>query len=171
VAGSGRISVLVSDELRTLLSALRTVPKDVQANVRKFTKADAQPIWTDEIRSRVHTTVDEQVFGKTARVRVSNQNVNLESARIGKSLQGGAKPSQIAPGYEFGRNGDQRTTYMTTSRKGKRYPATRHTKRQLPTRNTNGRVVFPSSRKAIPRLASLWIQTAARTLYDAFDRK
>ncbi|MDP4333232.1 hypothetical protein Q7F20_07595 [Curtobacterium sp. A7_M15] len=171
MAGSGRISVLVSDELRTLLSALREVPKDVQAQVRKYTKADAQPIWQAEVRSRVQTTVDERVFGKTARVRVSNQNVNLEAARIGKSLSGGAKPSQVAAGYEFGRNGDPRTTYMTTSRKGKRYAATRHTKRQLPTRNTNGRVVFPSTRSSIPRFASLWIQTAARTLYDAFDRK
>lgn len=171
MAGSGRISVLVSDELRTLLSALRTVPRDVQAQVRKFTKADAQPIWQDEIRSRVQTTVDERVFGKTARVRVSNQNVSLDAARIGKSLSGGAKPADIAAGYEFGRNGDPRTTYTTTSRKGKRYTATRHTRRQLPTRNTNGRVVFPSTRKSIPRFASLWIQTAARTLYDAFDRK
>lgn len=171
MAGSGRISVLVSDELRTLLSALRTVPKDVQAQIRKFTKADAQPIWQAEVRSRVQTTVDERLFGKTARVRVSNQNVNLEAARIGKSLSGGGKPAVIAAAYEFGRNGDPRTTYTTTSRKGKRYSVTRHTKRQLPTRNTNGRVVFPSTRASIPRFASLWIQTAARTLYDAFDRK
>jgi hypothetical protein len=171
MAGSGRISVLVSDELRTLLSALRTVPKDVQGQIRKFTKADAQPIWQGEVRSRVQTTVDERLFGKTARVRVSNQNVNLEAARIGKSLSGGAKPSDIAAAYEFGRNGDPRTTYTTTSRKGKRYSATRHTKRQLTTRNTNGRVVFPSTRNSIPRFASLWFQTAARTLYDAFDQK
>ncbi|WIA98029.1 hypothetical protein [Curtobacterium sp. MCBA15_004] len=171
MAGSGRISVLVSDELQTLLSALRTVPKDVQGQIRKFTKTDAQPIWQDEIRSRVSTTVDERVFGKTARVRVSNQNVNLEAARIGKSLSGGAKPSEIAPGREFGRNSDQAVTYQTRSRLGKSYRVTRHTKRQLPTRNTNGRVVFPSTRKSIPRFASLWIQTAARTLYDAFDQK
>lgn len=171
MAGSGRISVLVSDELKTLLSALRTVPKDVQAQIRRFTKADAQPIWQEEIRSRVTTTVDERVFGKTARVRVSNQNVNLEAARIGKSLSGGAKPADIAAGREFGRNDDQKHAYATTSRRGKRYTVSRHTKRQLPTRNTNGRVVFPSTRKSIPRFASLWIQTAARTLYDAFDRK
>lgn len=171
MAGSGRISVLVSGELQTLLSALRTVPRDVQKQIRQYTKADAQPIWQAEVRSRVSGDVDERVFGKTARVRVSNQNVNLEAARIGKSLSGGARPSEIAPGREFGRNGDQRVTYMTTSRKGKRYAATRHTKRQLPTRNTNGRVVFPSTRASIPRFASLWIQTAARTLYDAFDGK
>jgi hypothetical protein len=171
VAGSGRISVFVSDELRTLLSALRGVPKDVQANIRKYTKADAQPIWQDEIRSRVQTSVDERVFGKTARVRVSNQNVNLDAARIGRSMSGGAKPADIAAGYEFGRNTDAAATYQTTSRKGKRYGVIRHTKRQLPSRNTNGRIVFPSTRKAIPRLASVWIQTAARTLYDALDRK
>lgn len=170
MAGSGRISVFASSELRTLLAALKQVPKDVQKNVRQYTKADAQPIWQDEVRSRARTALDQRVLGSTARAAVSNQNVTLQSARIGRSLQGGAKPSQIAAGVEFGANGNERTTYMSTSRRGKRYPVTRHTKRQLPSRNTNGRVVFPSARKAIPRLASLWVQTAARTLLDAFDK-
>lgn len=170
MAGAGRISVFASKDLRTLLVALKQVPKDVQKNVRAYTKADAQPIWQSEIQANVKTRMDQRVLGSTARVRVSNQNVMLESAKIGRSLQHGVKPSAIAGGVEFGANRGERVTYMTTSRRGKRYAATRHTKNQLPTRNTNGRVVFPASRKSTPRLASLWFQTAARTLLDAFDK-
>lgn len=169
MAGSGRISVFASSELRTLLAALKQVPKDVQKQVRQYTKAEAQPIWQNELQSRGASAAQQKVLVKTGRVRVSNQNVMLESGRIGRSLQGGAKPSQVAAGYEFGANGEERTTTMTTSPRGKRYPVTRRTKRQFPSWSSNGRVVFPSTRRAIPRLASLWIQTAARTLFDAFD--
>ncbi|MCS5513995.1 hypothetical protein NY537_14725 [Curtobacterium flaccumfaciens pv. betae] len=153
-----------------MLVALKQVPKDVQKNVRAYTKAEAQPIWQSEIQSNVKTRLDQRVLGATARVRVSNQNVTLESARIGRSLQHGTKPSAIAGGVEFGTNRGEKTTYTSTSRRGKRYQLSRHTKNGLPTRNTNGRVVFPASRKATPRLASLWFQTAARTLLDAFDK-
>jgi len=170
MAGSGRISVFASKDLRTLLVTLKQVPRDVQKNVRAQTKAEAQPIWQSEVQGRVKSRLDQRVLGSTARVRVSSQNVQLESARIGKSLQGGVKLSEIAGGVEFGANREERTTYETTSRRGKRYSVTRRTKRQMPTRNTNGRVVFPASRKAVPRLASLWFQTAFRTLLDTFDK-
>lgn len=169
MAGSGRISVFASKDLQTLLAALKQVPRDVQKQIRTYTKQDAQPIWQSEIGSNVRSRLDQRVFGATARVTVSNQNVQLQAARIGRSLQGGAKPSAIAGGVEFGANRDERVAYTSTSPKGKRYAVVRRTKRQLPNRNTNGRIVFPASRKSIPRLASLWVQTAARTLFDAFD--
>lgn len=169
MAGSGRISVFASEELRTLLAALKQVPREVQKQVRQQTKAEAQPIWQSELGNRPASAVQQRVLVRTGRVRVSNQNVQLESARIGKALRGGARPADIAPGVEFGANGEQKTTTMTTSRRGKRYPVTRRTKRQFPSWSSNGRIVFPSTRRAIPRLASLWIQTTARTLFDAFD--
>lgn len=171
MAGNGRISVLVSDELQLLRAAVKEVPKEVQKAIRTFTRTDSRPIWEESVRGHVASRVDERVFSKTARVRVSNANVNLESAKIGKALSGGAKPSQIAGPQEFGANRDQKRSYDARSRRGKHYTVTRRTQRQLPTRNTNGRVVFPAARDAIPRLASLWFQTAARTMYDLIDRK
>ncbi|MBT1633763.1 hypothetical protein [Curtobacterium flaccumfaciens] len=171
MAGSGRISVFASEELRTLLAAVKQVPREVRKNVRTYTKKNAQPIWQEEVRGRIASRLDDRVLGKTARVAVSDQNVMLQSGRIGKALTGGAKPAALAGGVEFGANRDERTTYETTSRKGKRYTVTRHTKRQLPSRNTNGRVIHPAARAGIPRFAKLWIQTAARTLYDAMEGK
>lgn len=169
MAGSGRISVFASEELRTLLAALKQVPREVRKQVRQQTKGEAQPIWQSELGQRPASAVQQRVLVKTGRVRVSDQNVQLESGRIGRPLRGGARPADLAPAVEFGANREQKTTTMTTSPRGKRYPVTRRTKRQLPTWSSNGRVVFPSTRRAIPRLASLWIQTTARTLFDAFD--
>lgn len=171
MAGSGRISVFASEELRTLLAAVKGVPREMRKNIRTYTKRDAQPIWQQEVQGRVMSRLDDRVLGKTSRVAVSDQNVQLQSARIGKSLKGGAKPSELAGAVEFGADRNAEATYETTSRKGRRYLVTRHTKRQLPSRNTNGRIVYASSRESIPRLASLWVQTAARTLYDALEGK
>lgn len=171
MAGSGRISVFASSDLRVLLAAAKEVPKEVRKAIRTYTKQAAAPIWTEEVSSRVVTRVDERVLGKTARVAVSDQNVMLQSARIGRALSGGLKPSQMAGGVEFGANRDDERSYQSKSRKGKAYTVTRHTKRQLPTRNTNGRVVLPASRASVPRIAALWIQTAARTVYDLLDGK
>lgn len=171
MAGSGRISVFVSEDLRVLLAAAKQVPREVRKAIRVYTKKAAQPIWQEEIRGRVQTRLDDRVLGKTARVAVSDQNVQLQSARIGKALSGGLKPSELAGGAEFGANRDETTTYQGKSRKGRSYSVTRHTKRQLPSRNTNGRVVHPAARNSIPRFASLWIQTAARTIYDLLDGK
>lgn len=170
MAGSGRISVFASRELQTLLASLKQVPREVRKNVRQYTKKAAQDIWQAEIKANVRTRLDQRVLGATARVRVSDQNVTLESARIGRSLQHGVKPSELSAAVEFGRTDDEKHEYVTTSRNGKRYKVKRRTKRQLPSRNTNGRVVFPASRKSTPRLASLWYQTAVRTLFDHFDK-
>jgi hypothetical protein len=171
MAGSGRISVLVSHELRTLLAAVKQVPKDVQKEIRTYTRDAAKPIWTESVRGHVASRLDDKVFGATARVQVSNQNVTLQSARVGRSLAGGAKPSELAGPVEFGADRNGVSTYQGRSRKGKAYRITRHTKRQLPSRNTNGRVVMPATRSSISRIAALWVQTAARTLYDKMEGK
>lgn len=171
MAGSGAISVFADKAkgLRTLLAGLQVVDRETRKNIRRFTKADATPIWKGEVSPRATTRLEQRVLSATAKVSVSDQNVTLQSARTGRALSGGARPSEVAAGVEFGAL-DKRNTYMTTSRKGRRYAVTRHTSRQFGSRNTNGKVVYPASRASIPRLASLWVQTAMRTLGDAFDK-
>lgn len=169
MAGSGAISVFSSKGLQTLLAALQAVDKDTRKQIRRFTKADASPIWKDEVGPRARTKLEQRVLSATAKVSVSDQNVTLQSGRTGRALSGGARPSEIAAGVEFGALG-KRNTYMSTSRRGRRFPVTRRTTNQFGSRNTNGKVVYPASRASIPRLASLWIQTAMRTLADAFDK-
>lgn len=169
MAGSGAISVFASKQLRTLLAGLQVVDRETRQQIRRYTKADAAPIWKGEVTPRATTRLEQRVLSATAKVSVSDQNVMLQSARTGRALSGGARPSDVAAGAEFGALG-KRNTYMSTSRRGRRFPVTRRTTAQFGTRNTNGKVVYPASRSAIPRLASLWVQTAMRTLADAFDK-
>lgn len=164
-----RISVWDSRELQALLLALRGFDRDLQKEIRQRTKAIAQPAWQQEVAERAETKLEQKVLASTARVQVSNQNVMLRSAAIGRSLSGGLKPSASFAAVEFGAN-KVATTYQTHSKKGKPYQVTRRTREQLRPRNKKGYVVFPAAAAMIPRLAALWAQTTVRTFYETIER-
>ena len=60
MAGSGRISVLVSNEMRTLLLAIRELPADLNREIRKHTKIVVEPVWQEAVRGNV---VDRLLHG------------------------------------------------------------------------------------------------------------
>lgn len=165
MAFSGRISVLVSKDLQTLLSAVQELPKEVAAQVRKFTKADAEPIWQESVRGHVVTRLQTRALSDTARVAVSDSNVMLKSGGIGK-LSSGLPISTIAQGVEFGANPAKQI--QQRSRKGKTYTRRRGNVFGLP--RSRGYVVYPAARDSIPRLASLWVQTTVRTIHETFEK-
>lgn len=165
MAFSGRVSVLVSKELQTLLSATRELDKDVNAQIRKQTRIVVEPVWKEAVRANVTNRFQTRVLGDTARVAVSDSNVMLRSAGVGKLANGTAIPG-IAAAAEFGANRD--STRTVVSKLGKSY--TRHTKRQLKMPRRGGYVVFPAAREVIPRIVSLWISTAVRTMHETFEK-
>jgi hypothetical protein len=164
VAFSGRISVLVSTELQILLSAIRELPKEVAAQNRKHTRAEAEPIWQDEVRGQVVDRQQTRVLSDTARVAVTDSNVLLRSGGIGKTH--GTPNSVIAKGTEFG--ADHNFTRTVTNRKGTSFK--RHTKRQFNLPRARGYVVYPAALLVIPRLVSLWVQTTVRTIHEQFEK-
>lgn len=168
-----KISVLNSKELQATILALKTMDKTVSANIRRYTKLIGQPEWQKGLREHALSRVQIRTLADTGRVAVSNQNVSLKSATVGRSLSGGLNPKEDWAAFEFGadRGNAAKRTYDATSRKGKRYTVTRNTRRQLPPRSRSGWVVFPTARELIPRFASLWYQTTIRTLYETFERK
>jgi hypothetical protein len=165
MASNGRISVLLSKDLQTLLSAVRQIPKEVAAEVRKHTKAAADPIWKEEVRGRTVSRQQVSVLSDTARVAVSDSNVLLRSAAVGKTSNGTPK-SVLAYGAEFGANPNK--VIKSRTKAGKQY--TRKQGRQFKLPRRGGYVVYPAARDSIPRLASLWVQTAARTVHEAFEK-
>lgn len=165
-----RISVFNSKELQGVLVAMKSFERDLAAQIRKATKAVIAPEWTKSVRENASTRTQQRVLADTSRVAVSDQNVMLKSASVGKALSGGLKPSDDYAAEEFGANRGEYTTYTATSSKGKRYTVKRRTKRQLPTRKKSGHVVFPAAAEIIPRIASLWTQTVVRTFYERFER-
>jgi hypothetical protein len=165
MAGVGRISVLVSRDLQTVLSVARDLPREVAAQVRRFTRAEAEPIFRDEIRGRVETRLQARALLDTARVSVTDSNVTLRSATIGR-VSSGVPAGTVAGLAEFGNHPGTKITQR--SRNGTRYTRRMGPISRVPRRA--GYVFFPSVRGSIPRVASLWIQTAYRTVAEQFEK-
>lgn len=166
MGGQGRISLLVDSPLRDMLIAVRGVPAEVRSRINTHTKSAAEPIWTDETRGRAHTRIQQRALVDSARVGVTSRNVFLRSGAVGR-LSSGAPVSAIAKAAEFGASPN--TKVQTRSRRGKRYTRRMGPAFGAPVRG--GRVVYRAAADAIPRFASLWVQTATRTVLDALELK
>ena len=165
MATSGRISVLVSKELQTLLSAVWELPKEVNRVIRLHTKRAADPIWQESTRGHVVDRMQTRVLADTAKVAVTDSNVLLRSGATGKMANGTPK-SLLASGVEFGADPDKIITSRTRS--GTAYKRRRGRQFNLP--RSKGYVVYQAARDSIPRLAKLWIQTAQRTVHEVIER-
>lgn len=163
------ISVYASDELRAVLVAVRYLERDVKAGIRRQTRSMARPAWQQELAQAASTRLEHRVLVATGRVKVSDRNVMLTSASVGRRLSGGLLPSRDYAGVEFGA-GRQITSYTRRSRNGGTHRVRRVTTAQLPARASAGRVVYPAAARFIPRAASLWVQTTVRTIHEAFER-
>lgn len=164
-----RISVWNSKELQAALSALNVLDRDTLGHIRRETKAMAQSEWKEAVAATADTRLEQRVLASTARATASNQNVTLKSAHIGRSLSGGAKPSEIYHAVEFGASQSKVETYQRRSKNGGTHQVKRHTTRQLRPRNRKGYAVYPAAAQIIPRLASLWVQTITRGIHEAFE--
>lgn len=163
---SGRISLLIDSPLRTVLAALRAVPAEARKNVTAFMRSTSEPIWFEETRDRAGTRIQQRALVNTARVGVATRNIYLRSGNVGKLSSGTAIPT-VAFGAEFGANPEKLITQR--SRKGKQYKRRLGNAFGAPRRG--GNVVYRSAREAIPRIASVAIQSARRALFDALDGK
>jgi hypothetical protein len=166
MVGVGRISLNIDSPLRSMLLAVRRAPAEVGKQINAHTKGPANTIWTDEVRERAATRLQQRVLVDTARVGVTNRNVALRSATVG-TLRKGVPASRLAAAAEFGVNPGKIIT--SRSRKGNQYK--RRLGSAFPRTRRGGTVVYPAARDAIPRIAALWVQTAVRTILDALDGK
>lgn len=167
---SMRISVFSSKELQATILLLKGMDRELAKQVRKAIKSVSEPEWRDAVRGNISTRLETRVLGDTARVAVSDQNVTLKSAAVGRKLSGGLKPSELAHSAEFGADQTYVHTYSATSRKGKKYYVTkRHTRKQFRPRNLKGYVVYPAAARIIPRMAALYVQTTVRTFYELIE--
>lgn len=162
--GNGRISLLIDSPLRDLLIALRAVPAEARKNITAHMRKNSEPIWFEETRGRAATRLQQRALVDTARVGVATRNIYLRSGAVGKLSSGAAVPT-VAFGAEFGGNPSKMITQR--SRKGKKY--TRRLGNAFGAPRRGGNVVYPAAREAIPRIASVAIQSARRALFDALD--
>jgi len=165
-----RITVFGSKELQATILALKTLDRETRKQIRTHTKAMVDTEWNKALAEQADTRLEHAVLVATGRVRVSDQNVQLTSATVGRTLRGGLNPKTSAAAVEFGAD-PAVTTYEATSSRGKRYTVRRNTRNQLKARRKTGYVVYPAAAQIIPRIASLWIQTTARTIFDMLERR
>lgn len=162
-----RISVYTSRELMAVIARMKTLDRDVRKQIRQETKAIIDPEWRRAVAEQASTPLEQRVLAQTARIAVSDQNVTLKSASVGRRLSGGLLPSESYYAAEFGAAQDQYRKYETTSRSGHRYAVRRRTTNQLRPRKKSGYVVYPAAANIIPRLAALWTQTWVRGFHEA----
>jgi hypothetical protein len=93
----------------------------------------------------------------------------LQSGASSARMRGGASPAELARQEEFGANRNRLTAYRRRSRNGRTTTVLRHTTHQLMPLRRNGWTVYPAAAEFIPRIASLWVQTFMRTVYDVLE--
>ncbi|MGO8608792.1 hypothetical protein ACC848_38115, partial [Rhizobium johnstonii] len=99
-------------------------------------------------------------------VSVSNSQVMMKAAAVGKVGRGKTPADRLKGMAEFGVSPAKQIKQR--SRKGKVY--TRRVGNGFPAPRRKGHVFFPTTQDATPRLASLWMQTAARTVAEVFEK-
>lgn len=161
------ISIYSSRELQAVLVRLKELPNEIRKQIRTSTRADALPIWQSSVRGHVQTALEAKVLLSTARVAVSNQNITLSSARVGRPLSGGLQPKRDYAAVEFGADHDKVLRYSARNKRGTVYDVRRRTQTQFKPRKPTGYVIYPAAAEAIPRIASLWVQTVMRCTFEA----
>jgi hypothetical protein len=165
------IDINQSKELQAAVLGLRRASKAYQSEVRKQTRTALLPEWQKGLNERAESRVEHRVLASTGRVKMSNQNVRLSSATVGRKLSGGLDPKTMSAAVEFGADRNKKVTYSARSRKGKTYQVTRRTRSQFRSPQRGGYVVYPTAKALIPRFASLWVQTVVRTFHDGIEGK
>jgi hypothetical protein len=163
--GSGRISLLVSKDLQLVASVAANLEPELSKQLNAQTRQHAEPVWREEVRERASSRLQVRALSDTAKVSVTRQNVFLKSAGTGR-LSSGVRASKVAAGAEYGAWSETRV--KTRSRKQKSYE--RRMGDGFPRVRRGGHVIHQSVGAVVPRIASLWAQTAFRTVADLFEK-
>lgn len=163
------LTVEDDDRIKATVLLMKAADRDLRKVLNTETRTVMGPEWINGINSRCSGPMDTLVLARGARIKGGNPPVGV-AATSTRRRSGGLVPADGWPFFEFGTlNRGKTTRYRTHSRKGKPYTVTRHTRRQLPTRNKSGRVVYATLRDIGPRMVSLWVQTVVKVYRDAAD--
>lgn len=148
----------------------RQLPKELKSDLRKVQRAEALPIWKEEVNKRKDVTpIASRVYKSGITVR-TGANLVLEAKGSAKKIgDRGTKQNSLMGAAEFGSTPTNYTKYHRKSTKGKQHTVTRRTRKGLPHQRKGGYVVIPASRPAATRIKSLTIQTVIRKIHEAAE--
>lgn len=148
-----RVSAYSSRQLLGVLRGLRNLDRETKKQTRGHLRPMVLQVWKQAAAERASTKLQRVVLADTARAKVSDQNVRLTSAQIGRARSGGLKPSANWQPVEFGSG-----------------PSTRNAKAFGPN-NRSGKVVYPAAASVIPRVLAMYVQTFVRAIHEALEGK
>lgn len=154
-------------ELRAVALGLKLLDKDIKRDISRSIRETLNPIWKQEIESRMVTKMDRKMFAG-ARIAPGNPARAMVGTSRRALSKGGLTPAEGVRAYEFG--APTRATHETTyDRAGA--SVTRHTKRQLPKAVKAGRVAYAAWANVGPRMVSLWVQIIVRNIHEKLEGK
>lgn len=164
-----RVSAYSNRQLLAVLRGLRNLDRETKKQLRPHLKSLVQTAWQAELSERASTRLEQRVLVSTARTAVSDQNVRLKSASVGRSLSGGLRPSESYGAVEFG--APPRVQAVRSRRRGTPYATKRNVNAPLRPSNRRGYVVFPTLANIIPRVLAMYVQTFVRAIHEALEGK
>lgn len=162
----------VGDDSRldAVVFGLKLVPRDVRNRINRETRTTLKPIWQQELQSHLagRDSFTSRMIGKGL-VSGGNPPV-MRAATSRRPLRpGGLSPDLEGYLAEFGGRSTLYSKYSRRSKNGGRHEVTRRTMLGLPQRIARGRVAYPAAADTAPRMASLWVQTFVRSVYEALE--
>lgn len=164
---AGRISLLVSRDMRVLVEAVRGMDAEVRKQIRTHTRNTAKQVWKDELAQQTTTRLQNRILVDSARLSVTDQNITMKSAQVGK-MSSGTPVSQLAGPAEFGSSPTRKVAQSSGRGPNKQY--TRRLGNAFGAPRRKGKVFFPAAHESMARIGALWIQTAYRTVAETFEK-
>lgn len=158
------------DALRRVAAANRAVPDVLRAKMTDAGRSIIVPAWTEELRKRGRAQ-QKRLIIPGAYASAGFSGFTAVAGVSGERLSGGGVASELARPFEFGTSRPSKTTYTTTSPRGKRYRVSRVTTNQIPARASKGWVAYPAGSALIKRAVPLWVQLVVKVLADAAEGK
>lgn len=162
----------VGDDSRldAVIYGLKLVERDTKNQINRATRANLKPIWQQELSRRMSGSDDftRKMIGKGL-VAGGNPPV-MRAATSRRALSpGGLVPDSDYFLAEFGGRSTLYSRYRRRSKNGGTHDVRRRTMLGLPPAIRNGRVAYPAASDVAPRMASMWVQTFVRSVYDAVE--
>lgn len=157
-------------ELRAAVLAVRAADKDIRRVISQDMRSTMNPVWRSELATRA-TRSRDQLLTAGARIAGGNPPALITASsrrRIGSG--GGLIPVEHWPGFEYGTDQARSSTYTRHRAGYKPHQVTRNVLAGHPPRYRNGRVIGPTARQILPRIASYWVQAVVKTFLDAAEK-
>ena len=146
---------------------MRRADKDLAKQMRRAITREINP-WLKSAIRREAIDAQSRLIAGTARVRSGTSPAVVVGSA--KKFAGGASTAELARVYEFGGYQNWEGAYARRNRKrGGRHKVVRHTQRQIPRKDRQGRFVYPAVADAAPMLVGAWVGLIADMYGEAAD--